>query len=277
MLVLAVALLFAGCGLVSRAPQSPFGAFDSPPSSAQDLAAKLETRLGHYDNLVARTDTLASSLHGLGKRKNTILMRYKAPDRVRLGLAAEPFGILLRVVQNGKDIGLLDQRDPQNQVFYAGTLADLDAHPDFLFGLRPLGVVRPLLTSYELVEVLKKCTWGLSEPSFWHRTCTLEKTNPNGIRTVYTVGLADGLIRRMDIFGPDGERQVRLLYKAYGNFGGALFPSEFELRFGGSSLRLRAQVESVSLNQTPSDEMFSVEPPGNTEVRPLRELLEKKQ
>jgi len=276
-ILLAACFTLAGCGFLQGGPRSPFGPITPPAATAQDLAAKLNSRLGRCNNLSARMDTLASFQYRLGKRRNTILLRYKSPNCVLLGLAAEPFGIVLRVKQNGKEIALLDQHDVNNQVFYSGTLEDLASRPGFLFGLRPLDVVRPLLASYDLVDILKKEKWDLPAPSFWRRTWKLETADTAGRRTVYKVGLADGLIREINVYDAAGRSQARAIYGAYANFDGGLFPSRFELIFSESGLQLRAQVQDVKLYQEPNDEMFSLTPPPNMEVRSLREWLERKQ
>ena len=274
-ILLAACLTLAGCGFLQGGPRSPFGPITPPAATAQDLAAKLNSRLGRCNNLSARIDTLASFQYRLGKRRTTILMRYKSTDCVRLGLAAEPFGIVLRVIQNGKEIALLDQHDVNNQVFYSGTLQDLASRPGFLFGLRPLDVVRPLLATYDLVDILKKEKWDLPAPSFWRRTWELETADAAGRRTVYKVGLADGLIREINVYDANGERQARVTYRTYATYDGGLFPSRFELTLSKSGLQLRAQVQDVKLYQEPHDEMFSMTPPPNMEVRSLREWLSK--
>ena len=276
-ILLAVCLTLAGCGFLQGGPRSPFGPITPPAATAQDLAAKLNSRLGRCNNLSARIDALASFQYHLGKRRNTILMRYKSPDCVLLGLAAEPFGIVLRVKQNGKEIALLDQHDVNNQVFYSGTLQDLDTRPGFLFGLRPLDVVRPLLASYDLVDILKKEKWDLPAPSFWRRTWKLETADAAGRRTVYKIGLSDGLIREINVYDANGDRQMHVTYRTYATHDGGLFPSRFDLTFSKSGLQLRAQVQDVKLYQEPHDELFSLTPPPNMEVRSLREWLERKQ
>ena len=267
--------MLAGCGFLQGGPASPFGPLTPPARTAQDLAGKLDARLRRGDNLSARMDTLASFQYRLGKRKNTLLMRYKPPDCFRLGLAVEPFGIVLRMVQNGKEIVLMDQRDANHQVFYSGTLDDLDSHPGFLFGLRPLDVARPLLASYDLVQLLKNMKEDLPAPSLWRRTWELEAADTAGRRTVYKVGLSDGLIREINVFDAQGERQSRVVYSAYTSFEGGLFPSRLDLLFTESGLRLRVQVQDVRLYKDPNDKMFSLAPPPNTEVRSLREWLSK--
>lgn len=270
----ALGLLGNGCALWRPAFRAPVEAFPSPPSSTGELQRRIAQRHPPVDHMIVRMQTVVSGGPVRGKRRVLLHLLYRAPSRVTLNVSHPRLSRLFRVTQNEEQtaVHLYDRGE-----FYRGTVADLDAHPDALFGVRPTDLVRAVLAGRELAELLGSVPadtplptqpadakhWPIATDPAWNR------------KEIYYVRKADGLVERIGVHGDGDGRRILVTFRRYAFFAGLLLPSEFELAFDGTKLRLRVEVEKVNLERVPPDGAFALEPPTGSgiEARSLHDLL----
>jgi hypothetical protein len=207
-----------------------------------------------------------------GRQKIIAYLRYNSPDQIMLQGEHNHLGPLLRVTQNDQDAAVYLMKEPVH--FYQGSLDELNAHPEALFGLRPTDMVRTLLVGREVIELLQAKNpgtllppsprknfkyWGLLTKPAWNRFET------------YAICKRDGLTKTISIRDENQDLRIHVTYHRYEYFDDVLFPSRFDLLFQDSGLKLRISVEGISSQPIPEkaiQAIFSTSPPKNAGIDP---------
>ncbi len=250
----------------------PVDKFQTEPATTGELAKNLIGRHPPAPYLWAKMRIVVSGGPVRGRQKLIGYLRYRAPDKLMLQGDHNRFGGILRVTQNGEDAAVYLMKEPVH--FYKGSLAELNAHPEALFGLQPTDMVRTLLVGSEVVELLQAVPedtalppgpredfkyWGLATTPAWNRI------------EMYAIRKADGLTEKISVRDENNVQRILVTYRRYDYFNNVLFPKEFDLVFEGSKLKLRVDVEDVSSEVVPNERVFTTDPPPNAgiEAEPL--------
>ena len=270
----ALGLLGNGCAFWRPAFRAPVEPFPSPPATTGELQQRIALRHPPVDHMILRMQTVVSGGPVQGKRRVLLHLLYRAPSRVTLNVSHVRLSRLFRVTQSEDQtaVHLYDRGE-----FYRGTVSDLDAHPEALFGVRPTDLVRAALAGRELADLLASVPadtplptqpddakhWPIATDPAWNR------------KEIYYVRKTDGLVEKIGVHGDGDGRRILVTFRRYAFFAGLLLPSEFDLAFDGSKLRLRVEVEKVDLERVPPDSSFALEPPTGSgiETRSLHDLL----
>ncbi len=262
-------LLASSCSRF-KAPVAPF---ESAPVRAGDLATLIEKRQPRTENLRAQMSVKASGGMLKGSQLVTLYSLYLHPDRVVLSVSHPRQGEMFRVIQKGKTASIYM---PKEGEFYRGTVADLDAHPEVLFGMKPTDVVRALLVNQELAASLRAVPDNplpKVEDDHWSIVQDLYDR-----KELYTVRTQDGLVDKVTVLDRADQPQLIVRYFEYADFKGTPFPSKFEVELCNNDLTLNVKaVESLVVGQIKDERPFQPDPPANSgiQARPFEELLKK--
>ena len=282
--VLAAALLVAGCSAFRTEPFAPVAPFGTPPATMGELAARVEKYQPPIETLHAQLKAIAQGGNVGGKQNLRIPLYYRSPDNIAVQVSRSLVGTLFRIYKRGDEVAYFDTRNSQ---FFRGTIQELEAYPEALEGVQPMDIVRALLVSQEMGGLLRNMPpgakleikspyWALSNPGQARETEAPGITPPRPPRgEVFLIRPSDGLVQEAFIY--EGSTQkAHIIYSRYGSFEGSLLPSRFELFFPETGLRIRAEVETARPNADVPMTRFPLEPPRDFrgQVLPLATYLE---
>jgi len=253
--------------------KAPVAPLESAPMQAGDLATLIEKRQPHVENLMVQMSVKASGGALKGSQLVTLCSFYLHPDRVLLKVDHPRQGEMFRVIQKGKTASIYL---PQDAKFYRGTVEDLDAHPEVLFGMKPTDVVRALLVNQELAASLRAVAGNpmpKRDGKHWFVVQDLVDR-----KELYSVRVEDGLVDKVTVSDRADQPQVIVRYFEYTDFDGKPFPSKFEVKLCNSSLTLDVKsVEKLAVGQIKDEQAFQTDPPAGSRIqaRPFEELLKK--
>ncbi len=253
--------------------KAPVAQFERAPLRAGELADLIEQRQPRVENLMAQMIVKASGGMLKGSQLVTLYSLYLHPDRVVLSVNHPRQGEMFRVTQKGKTASIFL---PKEAEFYRGTVEDLDAHPEVLFGMKPTDVVRALLVNQELAAALRAVAESpLPKVSGRHWIVAQDLYDR---KELYAVRTQDGLVDKVTVLDRAGQPQLIVRYFEYRDFNGKPFPSKFEVELCNNDLTLDVKsVEQMTVGQIKSEKMFQPDPPAGSGIpaQPFDELLRK--
>jgi hypothetical protein len=251
--------------------KAPVAPFESAPMRAGDLATLIEKRQPRVENLMVQMSVKASGGALKGSQLMTLCSFYLHPDRVLLKVDHPRQGEMFRVIQKGKTAAIYMAQEAK---FYRGTVEDLDAHPEVLFGMKPTDVVRALLVNQELAASLRAVAdnpMPKRDGKHWFVAQDLVDR-----KELYSVRVKDGLVDKVTVSDRADQPQVIVRYFEYMDFDGKPFPSKFEVELCNSNLTLNVKsVEKLAVGQLKDEQSFQTDPPARIQAKPFEELLKK--
>jgi len=242
--------------------RAPVEAFATPPADAPDLAQRMERYQRPVHTLSATLRVTARGGNVRGKQRFTLLMLYREPDKVKFKVTGAIVGALFQVAVQGEEAAVYLQKEGR---FYRGLVAELEANPRALNGVRPVDIVRALLVTQEAASSLRKMPagQGLAESdAHWALSGGGSAARPE----VFMIRRDDGLVEQVSVydrrrFTETSPPYVRVTYHRYKYYGQTLLPSRFELAFADTGLHLQVELEQATPNGDLPESRFSLDPP----------------
>jgi hypothetical protein len=265
--VCAVALCLAcsSCTLFRPSFEAPVATFVTTPETTGDLADRLAPQHPRIEHFIAKMAVVASGKGIRGKQKITLYVLCRVPDQIVLKADHRRAGEVFRITQNGNGAAVYLPREGE---FYRGTVDELREHPDVLFGVRPADMARILLIGQDVVDLLQAVPSETPLPAspvgaaHW----VIATAPDTDRRETYAVRQADGLVEAITVFNNENKRHARISYERYDLFEGILFPSRFRLISDRSDLHLLFEVETVSFERGPSENILRLESPSGSGI-----------